>query len=159
VQADNIKACHRTLANASIRWGDFSSIEAEVLAGDFIYLDPPYHPIGELSFTRYTKENFTEFDQMRLRDFVLRLTERGAHVMLSNSNTPFIRELYAGEPFRHHVVLAPRAVNCKPLERNHVEELLITNYPTAYGSTQRGAIAAGSPIRSRPARQLHRIVA
>ena len=32
--------------------------------------------------------------------------------------------------------MAPRTVNCKPLQRDRVEELLITNYPTSYGRGQ-----------------------
>jgi len=49
-------------------------------------------------------------------------------IMLSNSKTKFIEELYAAEYFHRYTVRAPRFVNCKPNEREKVEELLITNY-------------------------------
>lgn len=160
VPADNIRACHRTLQNTNILFGDFLTIEPLVKAGDFVYLDPPYHPTDELSFTKYTKENFTETDQVRLRDFVIGLHKRGVFVMLSNSNTKFIRDLYGGKHFHQHVVMAPRTVNCKPLQRNHVEELLITNYPAPYGVTKRRAVKQRPQIdtetKPRAARQLHR---
>jgi DNA adenine methylase len=163
VQADNIKACHRTLADTAILYGDFLKIEPMVGAGDFVYLDPPYHPTGEVSFTKYTKENFTEQDQVRLRDFVVRLHKRGTLVMLSNSNTAFIRELYDAKYFHQHIVMAPRAVNCKPLLRNHVEELLITNYPTKHGASIKRSRErrsdTSSEAESRTARQLHRELA
>ncbi len=106
--------------------GDFEAITPR--RGDFIYLDPPYHPTDELSFTKYTKENFTEKDQVRLRDFILDLTRTGVFVMLSNSNTKFINDLYSGKKFKKHIVMSPRSINCKPAERNQVKELLITNY-------------------------------
>jgi DNA adenine methylase len=117
VQADKLRACHRILQNADILYGDFLKIEPLVEAGDFVYLDPPYHRTDELSFTKYTKENFTESDQVRLRDFVVRLHKRGAYIMLSNSNTKFIRDLYGAKQFHQFVVMAPRTVNCKPLQR------------------------------------------
>jgi site-specific DNA-adenine methylase len=98
------------------RCGDFENVEVEIRKGDFIYLDPPYHPTSDASFTKYTKENFTEADQVRLRDFVVRLHKKGAFVMLSNSKTKFITDLYASDRFFPHTVMAPRTVNYKPLQ-------------------------------------------
>jgi DNA adenine methylase len=94
-----------------------------------VYLDPPYHPTDEVSFTKYTKENFMEHDQVRLRNFIVDLTQKGVFVMLSNSTTRFIKELYASRDFHHFTVRAPRNINCKPHLREDVQELLITNYP------------------------------
>ena len=95
---------------------------------DFAYFDPPYHPTIDGSFTNYTKLDFTEQDQARLRDFAVKLGKQGVNVMLSNSDTPFIRGLYAGQGFKVDTVQAPRMVNCKPNKRGAVNELVITNY-------------------------------
>ena len=46
--------------------------------------------------------------------------------MLSNHNTQFIRELYAG--FNIQVISARRNINSKGNGRGTVEEVLITNY-------------------------------
>jgi DNA adenine methylase len=126
VQADNIRACSTALQNATIRYGAFESIEPK--SGDFVYFDPPYHPTDDTSFTSYTSHNFTEKDQVKLRDFALELHRKGVQVMLSNSNTKFITNLYKDKPFRINFVNAPRYVNCKPNGRNDVEEVLITTY-------------------------------
>lgn len=126
ISEQNIMACHKALKKATLILGDFEM--ATPKSGDFVYIDPPYHPTSEVSFTGYTKENFTERDQARLKDFAVSLTKAGVNVMLSNSNTKFIRELYNGRKFNHSVVLSPRFVNCKPSERGAVEELLIINY-------------------------------
>ena len=144
---DNILACNRVLQNAHVRYGDFEDVEVEIRKGDFIYLDPPYHPTSDASFTKYTKENFTEADQVRLRDFVVRLHKKGAFVMLSNSKTRFIKDLYASDKFFPHTVMAPRTVNCKPLQRDRVEELLITNYPTHHGRSSTAIDPEREPIR------------
>lgn len=126
VQEETILACHRALQKAEISWYDFEKIEPE--RGDFVYIDPPYHPTDEVSFTEYTKNNFTEKDQERLRDFAVKLHKAGVQVMLSNSSTQFVRDLYKNRFFQHHAVQAPRFVNCKPDRRGAVDELIITNY-------------------------------
>lgn len=126
VQEENLFACHEALQKADILFGDFTTVKPS--HQDFVYFDPPYHPTDELSFTAYTKENFTEKDQVRLQEFILRLHRAGVHIMLSNSKTKLIEDLYRAKYFKHQIVLAPRYVNCKPDQRNKVEELLITNY-------------------------------
>lgn len=126
-QRDNLIACHEALQAARIELRDFETISPE--PGDFVYCDPPYHPVGVTSsFTKYTKLDFTEEDQTRLRDFVLRLHRRSVLVMVSNSDTPFVRELYSDPVFKVTVVQAPRYVNSKPDKRYPINELLITTY-------------------------------
>lgn len=126
VQANNLLACSRVLQRARIELREFDTIIPQ--RGDFVYFDPPYHPTNDTSFTSYTEQDFSEKDQLRLRDFALRLTQRGVSVMLSNSDTKFTREIYGGSVFHIATVQAPRNVNCKPAQRNSVSELLITNY-------------------------------
>lgn len=126
VQEENIRACHITLQNICIEHRNFERIQPQ--AGDFVYCDPPYHPADSSKFTAYTSDNFGAKDQERLRDFALTLHEQGVFVMLSNSDTPFVRELYKKSPFTPHVVHAPRHVNRNGAGRGPVAELLITTY-------------------------------
>ncbi len=125
VTEDNLRACSKTLAIATIEYRDFDTIAPQ--AGDFVYFDPPYHPTIDSSFTNYTKLDFTEQDQVRLRDFATTLSKEGVKVMLSNSDTPFIRDLYKDRAFTIGTVQAPRMINCKPNKRSAVSEVLITN--------------------------------
>jgi DNA adenine methylase len=46
--------------------------------------------------------------------------------MLSNSDTPFVRELYAG--FRVEQLFAARAVNSRANGRGKVAEVIVWNY-------------------------------
>lgn len=127
VTEDNIRACSKALQKATIEYRQFDTIEP--VAGDFAYFDPPYHPTTDTaSFTNYTKLDFSEHDQARLRDFAAKLGKQGVKVMLSNSDTPYIRDLYKGQGFKIDTVQAPRLVNCKPNKRGAVNELIITNY-------------------------------
>lgn len=126
VQEENLWACHRALKNAQIRYSEFDAITPQ--RDDFVYFDPPYHPTDEASFTKYSKLDFTEQDQVRLRDFAVKLHKNGVKVMLSNSNTRFIKDLYKSSAFNIAIVQAPRFVNCKANKRSAVDEVLIANY-------------------------------
>ena len=126
VQRENILACTAAVATARLEYREFDTITPE--AGDFVYCDPPYHPVNSTSFTKYTELEFGEAEQQRLRQFALQLHQRGVKIMLSNSDTPLIRDLYRGAPWRLATVRAPRNVNSKPDGRSAVTELIITNY-------------------------------
>lgn len=125
-QEDNLRACSKALKSTIIEYKDYEKIEPK--EGDFCYFDPPYHPVSGTSFTAYSMFDFTEKDQQNLAEFCRALHRKGVKIMLSNSNTEFIRNLYRGNIFNIGIVNAPRNVNCKPNGRNAVEEVLITNY-------------------------------
>lgn len=137
VQRENILASSKTLQTAKIEYHEFNDIEPKT--GDFAYFDPPYHPAVSNSFTKYTKLDFSEKDQERLRDFALQLNKNGVKVMLSNSDTAFIRSIYSSNVWQVDTVQAPRFVNCKPNGRGAVSELVITNYPIAQQSIKQVA--------------------
>jgi DNA adenine methylase len=95
---------------------------------DFVYFDPPYHPISSTSrFTSYNRYGFSAQDQERLAWVFQQLARRGVPMMLSNSDCALIRELYQG--FYLHPIQAPRAINSQANRRGKIGELLITSYP------------------------------
>ncbi|MCL4430672.1 MAG: DNA adenine methylase, partial [Chloroflexi bacterium] len=128
VQHEAILASSKALQKATIQTHDFTEIMPK--AQDFVYFDPPYHPVITNAFTKYTKNSFSEKDQERLRDFALKLSKNGVYVMLSNSDTPYIHSLYNSSIWNIDKVQAPRMVNCKKDGRGAVNELVITNYST-----------------------------
>lgn len=95
---------------------------------DFVYFDPPYHPISATSsFTGYNRYGFRAADQERLRQTFAQLAQRGVKVMLSNSDCAFIRQLY--QDFHIHQIQASRAINSNAKRRGKISELVITSYP------------------------------
>lgn len=96
--------------------------------GDFIYFDPPYYPVSKTSsFTKYNSKDFSEEDQIELSQIFKELDKKGCYVMLSNSDTEFIRKLYEG--YRIQVINTNRFINCKANKRKNASfELLITNF-------------------------------
>jgi len=94
---DNLRRVSDALQDVTITHQDYKNVLKTAKSGDFIYLDPPYYPINATSsFTSYTAEGFLEKEQTELRDTFVKLHEKGCFVMLSNSDTPFINELYSG---------------------------------------------------------------
>lgn len=109
--------------------GDFASVLEQVPKGGFVYLDPPYDPVSDTaSFTGYNRGGFGREEQLRLKECCDALTARGVKFLLSNSATPFIRELYGS--YRVSIVQARRAVNSVASRRGAIEEVLVRNYGT-----------------------------
>lgn len=102
---------------------DFEDIINRAEAGDLIYGDPPYEPVSKTSFTKYTKQGFTQEDQIRLKNACQRAVERGVWIVLSNSKCDFILDLY--KDWEIHTVLARRNINSKSDGRDPVEEVII----------------------------------
>jgi DNA adenine methylase len=96
-------------------------------SGDFIYFDPPYYPINKgKSFTKYTKNDFSEGDQIRLTKLFDELDSLGCKIMLSNSDTTFIHSLYSN--YNLDTVKAKRLINCDASKRGEITEVVVTNY-------------------------------
>jgi DNA adenine methylase len=117
---------------ATLLAGDYSQATRQVIDGDFVYLDPPYNPVSATSsFVSYGVGGFTSEDQFRLRDEVLRLHQLGAKVLISNSDSPLIHDLYSSSEFSRKLVPVRRAISAKAKGRGQIHELLIANYRMA----------------------------
>ena len=121
-----LRQASNAIASARIEATDFEEACARAQPGDFVYLDPPYQPLSETShFTSYTKDGFGVDEQHRLRAAFDDLTARGVPALLSNSDHPFIRDLYDGYSIEE--VAMGRNINSKATERSAISESLIGN--------------------------------
>ena len=106
----------------NIRCQEFDEIK-DIKKGDFVYFDPPYHPLNETSsFTSYSGA-FGREEQIRLRDYFQKLNQNGVHVILSNSSAPFIKEIYSENII--HEVFCGRSINSKSDKRGKIPEYLV----------------------------------
>ena len=130
---DLLIGASQSLQSAQIHQAQFDAVlDYATSANDFVYFDPPYVPISATSnFTGYSRHSFKEADHIRLRDTFVTLANRGVQVMLSNSDCPFVRDLYRDFPM--YSIAAARAINSKATRRGKITELLITSYPVAEG--------------------------
>ena len=105
------RAASKALASATIICEDYRAVLRHYpRRGDFIFLDPPYIPLGGFAdFKRYTKKQFRSNDHEELAGEIHRLQELGCHVILTNSNTPQTRKLYKG--FDLNVVRSRRNIS------------------------------------------------
>jgi DNA adenine methylase len=108
---------------------DFAEAVKDAKKGDFVYFDPPYDPVSNTaSFTGYDINGFNQNEQRRLKQVVDELTEKGCNVMLSNSATDFILDLYKDHKYTIETVSATRSINSNALKRGKINEVLVLNY-------------------------------
>ena len=86
-------------------------------------MDPPYDGAN----IRYTSLGFDADDQELVRDRAFGNSQKGACVIVSNADTPLIRELYQDD-FELFEVEATRPVNVDPNGRGLVKELLMRRH-------------------------------
>ncbi|MHA3801858.1 DNA adenine methylase [Mycoplasma sp. VS30B] len=126
---DNFNAIFNYFSNneISILSTSFQEVMQNVKNKDFVYLDPPYDAYNnKKSFISYDANGFSQAQQKELAKCFSELDKKGAFVMLSNHNTPLIRELYKN--YNINVVLAKRWISSNGNYRGEVEEVIITNY-------------------------------
>jgi len=115
------------LQSAQIEVRPFDAVVDYAKPNDFVYFDPPYYPLSPTSnFTAYSRYSFNEYEQIKLKGTFAELAERGVKVMLSNSDCPFVRELYSN--FRIHEISAARAINSNAEKRGKITEVLVVSY-------------------------------
>lgn len=130
----NILEVSKALNNTEIICSDFRESEKYIGNKTLVYFDPPYRPLNKTSaFTTYSSEGFGEQEQIELSSFFKKMHERGAFLILSNSdpknenpNDIFFETLYLN--FKIHTVKASRMINCIGDKRGKINELLITNF-------------------------------
>lgn len=129
VQSSRIREASRALQKVEVLCGDFSYVLEYAGEGDLIYFDPPYEPVSRTSsFVEYSSEEFDTEEQERLRDIAVKLSDRGAYVVISNS--PPMRDIYQHlTEFHIHDVGAKRHINSDGSSRGEVGEIIVTNVP------------------------------
>lgn len=127
LQNKKLNEASKTLKEVKINCVSFEKVADFAKEGDFIYFDPPYYPINNTSsFTSYQKSGFLEKEQKKLAEVFKRLDKKGCKVMLSNSDTNFIKGLYKDYDIK--TVKARRAINCNGNGRGIINEIVVRNY-------------------------------
>lgn len=132
--AATIYADSKLLQRVEIMTGDFEQTFDKIKGNTFFYFDPPYRPLSNTSsFNDYTKEDFNDEAQIRLKLFCDRLNEIGVNFMLSNSDClgkngtdHFFDDLYIN--YKIERVWASRNINSVASKRGKLTEILIRNY-------------------------------
>jgi len=84
-------------SSAELLVADFQESTNDAEKGDFIYFDPPYQPTSSTAnFTSYTQSGFSKEEQERLGKWFRELDKRQCQILLSNSNTQEVHDIYNG---------------------------------------------------------------
>lgn len=123
-EEEKLMSASRALQGVHVGVKDFRETLEETRQGEFVYIDPPYLPLSATSnFTSYTKDDFGIEEQHELAALFTAAAHRGVRLMLSNSDSEFMRNLY--REFEIHVVRARRMVNCDGAKRGEVNEIVV----------------------------------
>ncbi|MGL3001435.1 DNA adenine methylase [Flavobacterium sp. RSSB_23] len=115
--ADNLLAVSEGLQKVEILTGDYQQTLSHAEKPALFYFDPPYKPLNKTSsFNSYSKDEFDDNEQIRLRDFCKTLNNLGHNWILSNSDVKgkdlednFFDDIY--EDFNINRVFARRSIN------------------------------------------------
>lgn len=129
----NIVNASKKLQNIRISCGDYRESQNFIDENTFVYFDPPYRPLtGTAAFTAYTENGFGDGEQRKLAEYVKLLDEKGAKIVVSNSDPKNVNEeddffdnIYSSLKIIR--VYANRMINSKAKSRGKISELLITN--------------------------------
>lgn len=130
VNEENLRAASNILQSKkiSIKCRDFSSILDDAKKDDFVYFDPPYQPVSQTAnFTSYTNRDFNLEDLKRLADLCNDLDSKGCKVVLSNSNTSEVKDMF-DKSWQIKTIEANRAINSDSKKRTGHSELVIKNF-------------------------------
>jgi DNA adenine methylase len=126
---DKLIECSELLRiyDVEISCNTYKSTTSKCDNNDFVYFDPPYFPISKTSnFTDYTKESFGILEHNELAKEFERLSCVGTNVILSNSNSDYIKTLY-----RNYDIIkikTSRNINCNSKKRKDHYDLMVFNY-------------------------------
>ncbi len=95
-----------------------------VIKGDYVYLDPPYAPINEKSFVKYTKGGFNEEDHITLFKSIIDLDKKDSYFLLSNANVTLVKTHFS--KYNIEIIDCKRAIHSKNPGAK-AKEVLITN--------------------------------
>jgi DNA adenine methylase len=124
-----LELASRTLRSASLAAADFEQILDLAVAGDLVFLDPPY-PRGasdSAGFTRYSPTQFSLADHQRLAGIVSHLSRRRVKVMLTIGESLLLLKVYPAD--MHRTVFTTNAlISCRGGSRREVQEVVLRNY-------------------------------
>ena len=105
---DNLMKISALIKDVVFAVQDFKSSMGRFQIGDFVYLDPPYAPIDETSFVKYTEKGFTKDDHEKLFEMC-----KGTKFLLSNADVPYVRNHFVGDAYDIEVITCRRAINSR----------------------------------------------
>jgi DNA adenine methylase len=123
-----LKSASKALQKAELICTSFETVLDRASDGDFVYFDPPYVPSSPTArFVEYTPGGFDINKHILLKNVALELHSRNVHVLISNSDTKLVKDIYIDTCFNIELIQTVRSVSCKANTRGSTTEVVITN--------------------------------
>ena len=115
INKEHIMEIHELIKNVEFKCCDFQiSLSSDnIVAGDFIYLDPPYAPITDKSFVKYTKDGFGIERHKKLFGICQSLQQKNIKFLMSNADVELIKKYFPVDKYDVKTLTAKRSINSK----------------------------------------------
>jgi DNA adenine methylase len=123
---ENLKSCSNALKHTTIECKSYEGVLKDTKINSFVYLDPPYLPQTDVSFTKYSKDGFTIEDHQILAENCIKLSQRGIKFMMSNAENDYTYDIYGKFSIKPLTVYHSLGPDKKT--RKKAKECIITNY-------------------------------
>lgn len=127
-----LRGFHAASSRMEFRAQPFQQTFQQQQPGDVYFCDPPYVPLSKTaSFTAYSTGGFSMELQTELAELARKAAAAGGTVLISNHDTAFTREIYAGAELIPLQI--QRSISCKGEQRGAVGEILAVFRPGGEG--------------------------
>jgi len=120
INKEHLLNISKLIQNVIFNVCDFTISIQHIKKNDFVYLDPPYYPETKTSFTKYTKTDFKNHDEL----FSLCLNMKNKW-MMSNSDVEYVKQKF--NKYKIIIIVCRRTINSKN-PNSKTNELIIQNY-------------------------------
>ncbi len=115
-----LRLAHDALKDVDLQCHGYEHALRKAKKGDLVYLDPPYFE----TFTDYSQDGFGLEQQEHLAELAAEAAERGAKIIISNSDTRKMEKLYKKHDFEVVKIQAARNINSDGQGRAKVSEIV-----------------------------------
>ena len=122
LDAEHIRRVSQLIQGVTFTAQPFTESLDACVAGDFVYLDPPY--AGD-SFVSYTKDGFGPDNHRRLFELCGGLREKGVKMLLSNADVKVVKDAFPSPAYVTKIVSCKRSINSRKPDAR-ANEVLIT---------------------------------
>jgi len=107
--------------------GSFAETLGRPVAGDFVYMDPPYAPENATSFVAYTVDGFGSENHEALFARCEAMRQAGVQFLMSNADVKLVKDAFVEPAYRTKIVSCRRAIHSTNPDARTNEVLIRTS--------------------------------
>ncbi len=126
LEEEHIRAVSELFQGVKFTVCSFQDIIPEKpIAGDFVYMDPPYAPETDTSFVGYTADGFDLTLHTTLFQACKDMREKCVHWLMSNAAVKLVKDAFPEPTYTTQIISCRRAINSKKPDAK-TDEVLIS---------------------------------